>query len=153
MNAGTALCSLWVSARRLHTPPPPFPPISISALPDSRSPRPLDGIVCVPNTCNTKHQDTFGRNKEKGNGFTLATDASDEPVAKSAKKEIETQMRWDRIVQNDLENLPLGFVVAWVRAAAEGNPAKPTVPGLGSRGWGGSAWRVCRGLCFQSRSH
>ena len=74
-------------------------------------------LPCVFLVC-AQHQDTFGRNKEKGNGFALATEASDEPVAKSAKKEIETQMRWDRIVQNDLENLPLGFLVAWVRATA-----------------------------------
>ncbi|CAK4067027.1 unnamed protein product [Aphanomyces euteiches] len=41
------------------------------------------------------------------------------PEALEAAKEVEN--RWNRIVGNDLENIPIGIVVAWVSIAAGGN--------------------------------
>lgn len=53
-------------------------------------------------------------NKEKPTGFGL----NDSPA--SMKEQVEKQQRWDRIVMNDLENIPIGLIVSWASAFVSG---------------------------------
>lgn len=48
--------------------------------------------------------------KSVNQNFGLKKDA---PTDEKMKQAIETDMRWQRIVLNDLENIPLGLIVAW----------------------------------------
>ncbi|GMF11081.1 unnamed protein product [Phytophthora lilii] len=42
---------------------------------------------------------------------------------KAVKKAVEDEMRWKRIIQNDLESMPLAFIIFWSAIAVGVNPA------------------------------
>ncbi|RLN47223.1 hypothetical protein BBJ28_00024221, partial [Nothophytophthora sp. Chile5] len=41
---------------------------------------------------------------------------------KALKAAVEDEMRWKRIIQNDLESMPMAFVVFWSAISAQVNP-------------------------------
>ncbi|RLN94594.1 hypothetical protein BBJ28_00026002 [Nothophytophthora sp. Chile5] len=41
---------------------------------------------------------------------------------KAVKLAVEDEMRWKRIIQNDLESMPMAFVVFWSAISAQVNP-------------------------------
>ncbi|CAK4067025.1 unnamed protein product [Aphanomyces euteiches] len=56
---------------------------------------------------------------------------SEEPVAATDPEELrkakEREHRWNRIVGNDMENIPLGIILAWVSIMAGGNTSATSV--------------------------
>lgn len=58
-----------------------------------------------------------GQPTQHFSNFESAT-ASD---SAAVKKAVEDEMRWKRIVQNDLESMPMAFVVFWGSIVAGGN--------------------------------
>lgn len=65
----------------------------------------------------------LARGKPKQNFGTFEADSKDEKLIVDEKmiKAKETQARWNRILMNDLENLPMGIVVFGAGMMAEGN--------------------------------
>ncbi|GAB9471154.1 hypothetical protein Gpo141_00008378 [Globisporangium polare] len=49
------------------------------------------------------------------------SDAAAASDSATVKKAVEDEMRWKRIVQNDLESMPMAFVVFWGSIVAGGN--------------------------------
>lgn len=58
-----------------------------------------------------------------GNKFVRAVQAGGEDVPESVTAGIVEEQRWNRIVANDLENLPLGCLMMWIAALTEGPSA------------------------------
>jgi glutathione S-transferase len=61
----------------------------------------------------------------KSQGFGLQQRSEKEQDEKKLKYYQELETRWARIVQNDLENIPIGLLVAW--GSLQAPPANPTL--------------------------
>ncbi|CAK4067023.1 unnamed protein product [Aphanomyces euteiches] len=63
----------------------------------------------------------FARANPNQQAFTTATDPAELQAAK------DNENRWNRIVGNDMENLPFGILLAWVSIIAGGNGTATSV--------------------------
>ena len=69
-------------------------------------------------------EDAILRRKKKTNGSDEETKvvkqtSSDSNEDGNSSQTFQVQDRWDRIVRNDLENIPMGLILAWAAYSAD----------------------------------
>jgi len=66
-----------------------------------------------------------------------------QPLKKPAKDKFDSNERWRRIVNNDMENIPIGLIILWAQVIVNANHATTSVVAVLF-----TVARICHTVCY-----